>query len=32
MALAFLTDPWGTRLEFVEHFAQSTSQNQKSAQ
>ncbi len=32
MALAFLTDPWGTRLEFVEHFAQSTGQNQKPAQ
>jgi catechol 2,3-dioxygenase-like lactoylglutathione lyase family enzyme len=32
LALAFLTDPWGTRLEFVEHFAQSTSQNNKPAQ
>lgn len=32
LALAFLTDPWGTRLEFVEHFAASTSQNQKPAQ
>ena len=32
MALAFLTDPWGTRLEFVEHFAASTGQNQKPAQ
>ncbi|HTW64813.1 MAG TPA: VOC family protein [Bryobacteraceae bacterium] len=29
LALAFLTDPWGTRLELVEHFAASTSQNQK---
>ncbi len=32
LALAFLTDPWGTRLEFVEHFASSTSQNQKPVQ
>ena len=32
LALAFLTDPWGTRLEFVEHFATATSQNQKPAQ
>jgi catechol 2,3-dioxygenase-like lactoylglutathione lyase family enzyme len=32
LALAFLTDPWGTRLEFVEHFAQSSSQNKKPAQ
>ena len=34
LAVAFLTDPWGTRLELVEHFppAQSASQNQKPAQ
>ena len=32
LAVAFLTDPWGTRLELVEHFAPSTSQNQKPAQ
>ena len=32
LAVAFLTDPWGTRLEFVEHFAPSTGQNQKPAQ
>jgi catechol 2,3-dioxygenase-like lactoylglutathione lyase family enzyme len=32
MALAFLTDPWGTRLEFVEHFAPSAGQNQKPVQ
>jgi catechol 2,3-dioxygenase-like lactoylglutathione lyase family enzyme len=32
LAVAFLTDPWGTRLELVEHFAPSTSQNQKAAQ
>lgn len=32
LALAFLTDPWGTRLELVEHFAPLTSQNQKPAQ
>jgi catechol 2,3-dioxygenase-like lactoylglutathione lyase family enzyme len=31
LALAFLTDPWGTRLELVEHFAAATSQNQKPA-
>jgi catechol 2,3-dioxygenase-like lactoylglutathione lyase family enzyme len=32
LGVAFLTDPWGTRLEFVEHFAPATSQNQKPAQ
>jgi catechol 2,3-dioxygenase-like lactoylglutathione lyase family enzyme len=32
MALAFMTDPWGTRLEFVEHFVPITSQNQKPQQ
>lgn len=33
LALAFMTDPWGTRLEFVEHFkSPSTAQNQKPAQ
>jgi catechol 2,3-dioxygenase-like lactoylglutathione lyase family enzyme len=32
LGVAFLTDPWGTRLELVEHFPQSTGQNQKPAQ
>jgi catechol 2,3-dioxygenase-like lactoylglutathione lyase family enzyme len=32
LALAFLTDPWGTRVELVEHFKPSTSQNQKPVQ
>jgi catechol 2,3-dioxygenase-like lactoylglutathione lyase family enzyme len=32
LAVVFLTDPWGTRLELVEHFAASTGQNDKTAQ
>jgi catechol 2,3-dioxygenase-like lactoylglutathione lyase family enzyme len=32
LALAFLTDPWGTRLELVEHFPPPTGQDQKPAQ
>jgi catechol 2,3-dioxygenase-like lactoylglutathione lyase family enzyme len=32
LAVVFLTDPWGTRLELVEHFAPTTSQNQAPAQ
>jgi len=32
LGVAFLTDPWGTRLELVEHFAPVTGQNQKPAQ
>ena len=32
VAIVFLTDPWGTRLELVEHFAPATSQNRAPAQ
>jgi len=32
LAVAFLTDPWGTQLELVVHFAPATGQNQKPVQ